>query len=183
MELRAINEDTQHDAVLYGLPQSSGVAFHSASHELVDPDSIQDSQPIAHIAPLGLARLRTSLFSHLESGFPFVHPTTLLQLLLHLNRRAPHSVAVVPRSASPRQRSIVFAPTPSATPLAVCLDGTIVPLTVTAPVGSVLRYSYLQWAHLTFFTVGATRRRPSLPGRHVSSRASCACRRVRACCW
>ncbi|KAK8826000.1 hypothetical protein WA556_003731, partial [Blastocystis sp. ATCC 50177/Nand II] len=144
MELRAINEDTQHDAVLYGLLRSSGVAFHSASHELVDPDSVQDSQPIAHIAPLGLARLRTSLFSHLESGFPFVHPTTLLQLLLHLNRCAPHSVAVVPRSASPRQRSIVFAPTPSATPLAVCLDGTIAPLTVTAPVGSVLRYSYLQ---------------------------------------
>ena len=144
MELRAINEDTTHDAVLYGVLKSSGVAFDSVSHELIEPDIIQNSPSTAHMSPLGLVRLHTSIFSHLESDYPFVHPTTLLQFLHHLNQRAPHSVSVVARPESSRQRSVVFAPTPCADRIAVCVDDAVAPLTLTAPVGSVLRYSYLQ---------------------------------------
>lgn len=144
MEIRTVNEDTEHDAVIYGVLKSSGIPFHSVSHELIDPDAPHDSHSISYLSPLGLTRLRTSLFSHLESDYPFVHPTTLLQFLLHINRLVPHSVSVISRPEIAHQRSITFAPTPCSDSLAICMDGVMRPLTLTAPVGSVLHYTYLQ---------------------------------------
>lgn len=144
MELRTVNEDTEHDVVLYGVLKSSGIPFHSVSRELIDPDTSHDSQPTSYMSPLGLTRLRTSLFSHLESDYPFVHPTTLFQFLLHINRLVPHSVSIVSRPEIAHQRSIIFAPTPCPDSLAVCMDGQMYLRTLTAPVGSVLHYTYLQ---------------------------------------
>lgn len=147
VELRSMEKDTTSSVLVYAEPKESGIAYDTETHELIEVDGKQSSGAVAYAAALGFVRMKQSVFATLEKGYPFVHPTSLLQLLHHLNQITPHSVSLLLRPEHESTRTVIFKPSDSQ--LAVCVEGQSPSssLSITCPTGSVLRYHYVKCDH------------------------------------